>query len=111
MNDDKDEPLSPEAEEVMAKARRRAGLSMLIMMVGFMAIALVVVYRLSAMNTGVAERYGAQAIVLPQGAQVISSQVSDGMVTVTYEAGGEMTIAVFDGSTGEQVGSIAVVAQ
>src|SRR5690606_34606281 len=85
---DKDEPLSPEALEILAKARRRAGLSMLVMMVGFMAIAVVVVYRLATMGSDPAQRYGLETVALPAGAEVISSQVQDGLVTVTYEADG-----------------------
>src|SRR5690606_4619409 len=75
---DKDEPLSPEAEAVMAKARRRAAISMLVMLIGFMAVVLVVVYRLVTMGSDVSDRYALQSIALPADAQVISSQVQDG---------------------------------
>jgi predicted nucleic acid-binding Zn ribbon protein len=108
---EKDEPLSPEAEAVMAKARRRAGLSMLVMMVGFMAVVLAVVYRLATMGGDVTDQYALQSIALPEGAQVISAQVQDGLVTVTYGAEGGQAIRIFDGETGEMVREIAVVAQ
>lgn len=103
-----EQPLGEEALAIMAKARRRAAISMLIMLVGFMAIALVVVYRLSAMGSADEGRYGAEAIALPQGASVISTQIGDGLVNVTYEIDGATAIAIFDGATGEQVGTIAV---
>lgn len=108
---DKDEPLGPEAEAIMAKARRRAGISMLVMTIGFMAIAVVVVYRLATMGSDPAAEYALQAITLPAGAQVISSQVQDGLVTVTYEAEGAQAIRIFAGETGEMVREIAVVAE
>ncbi|SDG54197.1 hypothetical protein SAMN04487974_103449 [Pelagibacterium luteolum] len=95
----------------MAKARRRAGISMLIMMIGFMAVVLVVVYRLATMTSPVAEQYGAQQIALPSGAEIVSSQIQDGLVTVTYGLDGAQAIRIFDGETGELVREIAVVAE
>lgn len=95
----------------MANARKRAGWSMLVMMVGFMAIAVVVVYRLAVMDSDPAGQYALQSIALPAGAQVISSQVQDGLVTVTYDAGGSQAIRIFDGETGEILRDIAVVAE
>jgi len=108
---DKDEPLGPEAEAILAKARRRAGLSMLVMMVGFMAIAVVVVYRLATMGSDPAERYALETIALPAGAQVISTQVQDGLVTVTYGVDGAQAIRIFHGATGELAREIAVVVE
>jgi hypothetical protein len=42
---------------------------------------------------------------------VISTQIADGLVNVTYEIEGATTIAIFDGATGEPVGQIAVQAE
>ncbi|SEA36138.1 hypothetical protein SAMN05428936_103168 [Pelagibacterium halotolerans] len=95
----------------MAKARRRAGLSMLVMMVGFMAVVLAVVYRLATMGNDVTDRYALQLIALPEGAQVISAQVQDGLVTVTYGAQSGQAIRIFDGETGEMVREISVVVE
>ncbi len=95
----------------MAKARRRAGLSMLVMMVGFMAVVLVVVYRLATMGGGVAEQYALEAIALPEGAQVISTQVQDGLVTVSYDAQTGQAIRIFDGASGQLMREIAVTAE
>jgi predicted nucleic acid-binding Zn ribbon protein len=108
---DKDEPLSPEAEAVMAKARRRAAISMLVMLIGFMAIVLVVVYRLVTMGSDVSERYGLQSIALPAGAQVIAAQAQDGLLTVTYATDDTQAIRIFDGTTGEMVQEIAIIAE
>ncbi|RDE08256.1 DUF6476 family protein [Pelagibacterium lacus] len=106
-----DQPLSPEAEAVMAKVRRRAGLSMLLMLAGFMAIVLVVVYRLATMSSDAAAGYGLEAIALPAGAQIVSAQVQDGRVTVTYAGEAGQAIRIFDGETGEMLREIAVVAE
>lgn len=95
----------------MAKARRRAAISMLIMLIGFMAIAGAVVYRLATLNVDPAAEYGLESVVVPAGAQVVSSAVQDGLVTVTYRLGTDTTIRVFDGETGDIVREIAVVGQ
>lgn len=95
----------------MAKARRRAGLSMLVMLAGFMTIVLVVVYRLATMSSDVASEYGLEAVALPAGAQVVATQVQDGLVTVTYSAQEGQGIRIFDGETGELVREIAVIAE
>lgn len=108
-NYEQDEPLSAEAEAVMAKARRRAGLSMLIMMLGFMTIAIVVVYRLSTMGSGIEQRYALEEVVIPAGAEVVSAQVQDGLVTVVYIFEGGQTLRIFDGKSGELVREIPVV--
>lgn len=106
-----EQPYSEEALKIMAKARRRAGFSVLIMLIGFMTIALVVVYRLSTMGSDIDTRYAAQSIALPAGATVISSQVADGIVTVTYATGEDTAIRLFDGESGELINEIAILAQ
>lgn len=95
----------------MAKARRRAGFSVLIMLIGFMAIAGVIVYRVSSMSGGVETRYALEQVSVPAGATLISSQVADGLVTVTYAIDGASGIRVYDGASGELVREIAVVAE
>ena len=95
----------------MAKARRRAAISMLVMLIGFMAVVLVVVYRLVTMGSDVSDRYALQSIALPAGAQVIATQVQDGLLTVTYSAQGAQAIRIFDGETGEMVREIAITTE
>ncbi len=84
---------------------------MLVMMVGFMAIALVVVYRLSTMSTDASDAFALDAIALPAGAELISAQAQDGLLTVTYRAGDTQALRIFNGETGEIVSDIAVVAE
>jgi predicted anti-sigma-YlaC factor YlaD len=105
-----EQPYSPEALAIMAKARRRAGFSVLIMLIGFMTIAGVVVYRLSTMSGGAETRYAAESVAVPAGADIVSSQVADGLITLTYRLEGATGLRIFDGATGELVREIAVVA-
>ena len=110
-SDDEDEPLSAEAQGVMDKARRRAAISMVLMLIGFMAIAIVVVYRLATMSEAPAGQYTLEALALPAGATVIATQLGDGLVTVTYELAGVTAIRLFDGEDGALIREIAVVSQ
>lgn len=84
---------------------------MLVMLIGFMAVVLVVVYRLVGMGGDSTERYALEAIALPAGAQVISAQVQEGLLTVTYAAETGQAIRIFDGETGELVREIAIAAE
>lgn len=95
----------------MARARRRAGISVLIMLIGFMAIAGVIVYRLSAMSSGAEARYAVESVAVPAGAEVIAAEVRDGLVSVTYRSAGQVAIRIYDGKSGELVREIAVVAE
>lgn len=95
----------------MAKARRRAGISMLIMLIGFMAVVLVVVYRLSTMGSSADAAYQLESVSIPAGAELVSAQADGGMVTVTYRTDDASTIRIYDGKTGEMVREIAVVAE
>ena len=95
----------------MAKARRRAGISVLIMLIGFMTIAGVIVYRLSGMTSGSEARYGMESASVPAGADVLSAVASEGMLTLTYRDDNGVSIRIFDGASGELVREIAVVAE
>lgn len=104
-------PLDAGALALLAKARRRAAISVLIMLVGFMAIAGAVVYRLALSDGGPGARYALETVALPQGAEVISAQTQDGMLTITFRSDVGTAIRLFDGRTGELVREIAVVAE
>lgn len=106
-----DDPLSPEAMEIMAKARRRAGISMGIMLIGFMAVVLVIVYRLILSGPDAGARFALETIALPPGAQTVSAVAQDGIVTLVYTLDGETAIRIYDGASGELVREIAVVSE
>src|SRR5690606_9257072 len=93
-----DEPLSPEALAMFAKARRSFGISIGILLLGFMAIGIALVYRVmrDAPPPMVAE-----SVTLPAGAAVVSALLSEGAVNVTYVVDGVATLALFDAASGE----------
>lgn len=84
---------------------------MLILLVGFMAVAAAVVYRLSTMTPAPGTGYVLESVSIPAGAEVVSAQAQDGLVTVTYRQGEATAIRIYDGESGEVVREIAVVAE
>jgi hypothetical protein len=98
-------PLSPEAQAMLGKARRSFGISIGILLLGFMAIGFALVYRV--MRDAPPPAVAAE-VVLPAGAEVISALVSDGAINVTYALDGTTTLALFDQETGEATRSVVL---
>jgi hypothetical protein len=100
-----DEPLSPEALAMFSKARRSFGISIGILLLGFMAIGIALVYRVmrDAPPPAVAE-----SVTLPAGAEVVSALVSEGAINVTYTVNGVTTLALFDQESGEMTRSVVL---
>lgn len=100
--------MSPEAQAIFKRARRSFAISMGILLVGFMAIGFALVYR--AMRDAPPPTV-AEAVMLPSGAEVVSSVVAEGRINVTYSIGDAVTLALFDAATGELVREIALSGQ
>ncbi len=100
--------MTPEAAAAIGKARRSAGFAMGIMLLGFMAIGVAVVYRL--MRDAPLPSIAA-SVSVPAGAEVISALTTDGTIQVTYRAGGAVMLSVFDAKTGELRQNTEIAAQ
>ena len=98
-------PLSPEAKAILAKARRSFGISIGILLLGFMAIGFALVYR--SMRDSPAPELAA-SVSVPAGAEVISAVVADGAVNVTYRIGGVVTLGLYDQKSGELTRSVVI---
>lgn len=70
-----------------------------LLLVGFMVIGAVLVYR-ATRDGGPATRYGAEQLVIPAGSTVLGTQLADGAIAVTYTTGGAGYIRLFDGRSG-----------
>ncbi|WP_143154441.1 DUF6476 family protein [Devosia limi] len=103
-----DEPLSPEALAMFSKARRSFGISIGILLLGFMAIGFALVYRVMR---DAPPPVMAEMLALPSGAEVISAVVADGAVNVTYRLDGTVTLGLFNQETGELTRSVEIGAQ
>lgn len=96
--DQPSEELTPEAEAVINRARRSFGVSIMVMLVGFIAVAGALVYRVMQ-NSG-ADQYQAQSIALPQGAEVRNAVAQSGTITLTLDVDGETIVRIVDAKTG-----------
>jgi hypothetical protein len=107
-NEASENELSPAAAAAIGKARRSAGFAMGIMLLGFMAVGLAIVYRVmrDAPPPSVAE-----TVILPSGADVISATSGDGAIQVTYRANGATALAIFDSRTGELRQTVVIKAE
>lgn len=81
----------------MGKARRSFGISIGILLLGFMAIGFALVYRVMRDSPPPAI---ADTISIPAGAQVVSALNTDGTIQVTYQVGGATILSIFDAATG-----------
>lgn len=90
---------------MFSKARRSFGISIGILLLGFMAIGFALVYRVmrDAPPPTVAE-----AVSLPEEAEVVSALVSEGAINVTYIVNGVTTLALFDQASGELTRSVVI---
>ena len=93
---------------MFSKARRSFGISIGILLLGFMAIGFALVYRVmrDAPPPAVAE-----SVTLPAGATVVSALVNEGTINVTYTINGVTTLSLFDQATGELTRSVVIGVQ
>ena len=102
--------LSPEARTIIGRARTSFMFSIILLIVGFIAIAGALVYRASQdSGSGGASEYVIAAMKIPAGAEIISAVAADGQLTVTYKSGPMTSVRIFDGKTGEMVREIPVL--
>jgi hypothetical protein len=102
--EDNDRPLTPEQQQVLNRARLLFVGVMGLLIVGFIIIGGVVVYRMSQTAPATAAAAGpvaADAIRLPNGAEVISVVAAGGTITATYRVGPSIQVRVFDAATGQ----------
>jgi hypothetical protein len=103
-----DTDLSPDARILLGRARRSFGISIGILLLGFMAIGFALVYRVMRDSPPPSL---AAAVTLPADAEVVSALTLDGTVQVTYRADGAATLAVFDAGSGALLRSVAIGGQ
>ena len=107
--------MTPEARAIIARARKSFLFSIGLLIVGFLAIGGVLIFKsVSTTNSG-GTSTGADYIIaslkIPSGAEVVSAVAADGKVTLTYKAGLMTSVRIFDGKTGEMIREIPVVSE
>ncbi|MDR6951547.1 hypothetical protein J2X65_000896 [Ancylobacter sp. 3268] len=92
---DTDDKLDPQQERVLRKLRGFAAFSGILMGFGFLALFGAIGYRVMVGWKSVPKEISG-TIMLPQGAQVVSSTVSDGLLAVTVNRQGVVETRLFD---------------
>lgn len=93
------------------RARRSFGISIGLMLVGFIAVALALVYRSGGGDENLGERYAVGVLVVPAGAAIVSAVPSEGMVAITYELAGETKLRLVHGTTGAIIRDIGFASE
>lgn len=93
---------------MLGKARRSFAVSMGILLLGFMAIGVALVYRVMRDRP---PEVIAESVALPAGAQVLSALNTDSTIQVTFRAGDAVMLNVFDAGTGELLRSVQIGAE
>lgn len=109
--DNGEEKLTPEARQIIFKARRSFGLSLAILLLGFIAIVMALVYRSVRDTSGPDSAYAAPSISVPAGAEIVSVVPSAGMFAVTIKKDGAVTVELLDGKTGKLIRRIGVISE
>jgi len=105
---DQTSEMSDEARMVIGKARRSFGFSMSIMILGFMAIVLALVYRATRDEQSAAAGFTLQEVVLPAGSQVRSMMPYKDLIAITFENAGVVKMRLLNSATGEVLREIPV---
>lgn len=101
--------MTPEAREVIARARRSFAFSIGLLVLGFIAIAVAIVYRSGRDEAPNEGAYTLGQIVAPAGARVISIAPGDGLIALSYELEGKILVRLIAGETGLVLRDIPVL--
>ena len=103
-NADDEKPLDPEQQKLVAKVRWLMLMSGLATFIGIAVVLGVVGYRMFR-SDGIAAPREVTAL-LPKGAKILQTAVSEGRIVVTVEQGGAVEIRAFDLKTMQPVGRL-----
>lgn len=120
---DPDEPLDPAVEKVRAKLMRFVVINLGILFLALMAVVGALVYR--SVSTGSSPEEASSSalplppegstitgeIALPAGANVVSSSLADGRLTLLVETGGAREIVVYDIASARIIARFALVTE
>lgn len=96
---------------MIARARRSFGFSIGLLLLGFVAVALALVYRTGGGDESADQTYVAGVLAVPSGAEVISAVPSEGMISVAYTLDGVTKLRLIDGTTGAIIRDIDFVSE
>ena len=103
-NADDDKPLTPEQQKIVAKARWLMMMSGFATFLGIAVVIGVVGYRMFRSDGSAAPRE--VTALLPKGAKVVQTAVSEDRIVITVELGGTVEIRAFDIRTMQPTGRL-----
>lgn len=104
----KDEELTPEQQQLIARVKRLMALPLLVMVVGFLTVFGVIAYRLYFRTPAPASPPVEKVLNLPRGARVISTTASEGKLVVTVETNGVTEVLFYDLATMQPAGRFVI---
>jgi hypothetical protein len=96
MTNEKDDELTPEQAQLIARVRRLMALPLLVMVAGFLTVFGVIAYRLYFKTPSAAMPVVDKVLNLPRGARVLSTTVNEGKIVVTVDTGGTTEVLLYD---------------
>ncbi len=108
MSRKKEEELTPEQAQLIARVKRLMALPLLIMVAGFLTVFGVIAYRLYFKTPPRQSPTIERVMNLPRGARVISTTVNDGKIVVTVETGGVTEVLMYDLATMQPTGRFII---
>lgn len=103
--------MTPEARQIIGKARRSFGFSIAVLLLGFIAIVFALVYRSMRDSEPADMRYPLSQISVPAGAEVVSVVPGTDRLAVTYRAEGKTSVRLIDPQSGEIIQDLPVVSE
>jgi len=103
-NADDEKPLSPEQQKLVAKVRWLMLMSGVATFLGIAVVLGVIGYRMFRTDGTSAPKE--VTALLPKGAKIVQTAVSEGRIVVTVEQGGAVEIRAFDIKTMQPVGRL-----
>jgi hypothetical protein len=91
----KDDELTSEQAQLIARVRRLMAIPLLVMVAGFLTVFGVIAYRLY-FKTPAAIKTVDKVLNLPRGARVLSTTVNEGKIVVTVDTGGTTEVLLYD---------------
>jgi hypothetical protein len=111
-DDDADEPpLDPAIERVQARLRRLILISGATLGVGFLAVLVAVIFRVSKLDSGAPEDGWRTTLEIPAGTTVVDTALDGTRIALTVEDASGRRILVFELATGRRIGEATVIAR
>ncbi|MCB9994557.1 MAG: hypothetical protein H6873_12985 [Hyphomicrobiaceae bacterium] len=103
--------LSPEARQLLQRARRFFVIFVAILLIGFVSIAVTLFLRVTKDDGGSAARYELAEISLPAGAELVSTTPDGNFLLVVYRGQAGSGMRVIDLRTGAVVKDVPAVSE